>query len=407
MGRRFPLFILLLFPLVGLGQITGNWSVEFSLLPVVSFTSSVLDLSYSPVEQWTLTSQSDVLGSDGWIWQEFGVQGSFQPVDLEMTVLFGPKVPTFLYTLAEAHAQFSGLDLTAYSAYVGPTVPGYAFTGGPSGGMVLELATELEEISLTATLGVGARLEDLVITYTGVGTYTKTYPVDPFPGGLRFTYIKIDAEGIPFCCGITLDTSFVFTKEEGFESLELTAENLFQLCCDISIDASLAFTTDSKTVEVRPHWKGIEGCVSVYEDVVYDQGTIDGFELYGWKVRCDFSECNSLEVLTALNPDVFYLSKAGELLVNPQPVPVGAEHLFKGGEFEYVKISTCGAGCCGGDWLLDITVYFKETSGTLFGISRFLVESSIPVMSNLDFTSTLEIAVPGGPSLDVGWELRF
>ncbi len=271
----------------------------------------------------------------------------------------------------------------------------------------MKAAAKLGEVSFITTLGIGARLEDFIITYTGAGTYTKIYPVDPFPGGLRFTYIEIDAEGIPFCCGITLDASLTFTKEEGFESLELTARNLVQLCCGISIDVSVNFTTDAKTVEVKPHWKGIKGCVSVYGDVVHSGGAISGLELYGWKMGCNFVECNSLEILTALRPDVFYLSKAGELLVNPQPVPVGAEHLFKGKEFEYIKISTCGSGCCGSKWSLDITAYFKKTTGTLFGISRFIVESSVPVMSHLSFTSTLEIAVPGGPSLDVGWEFIF
>jgi len=56
---------------------------------------------------------------------------------------------------------------------------------------------------------------------------------------------------------------------------------------------------------------------------------------------------------------------------------------------------------------MSIGAFFQETTGNLFGLSRFLIEAKVPLMESLSLTSSLEVAIPGGPSLDVGWEFVF
>lgn len=390
MGRKW-FFILFLLPVFGLGQVlSGTWDLQLDILPSVSFVSTSLQLDYS-VSGWTIDSTSDFYGTDGWVWQGFGLHGSLAPGEMEWEFLFGPLAPAFLYSQGKVSLPESGVTL--YSGYVGPNVPGYAFTGGPSGGLVAVIEREVEGTELTAEVGFGARLRPFKITYSGIGTYERTYDVDPFPGGFKFTYAELSAEGIPFCCGMTIDGSLSFTKEEGFEYLKLVVHDLVRPCCDISVDASVTLATDSKEISVEPRWKGIEGCLTVYGDVQYTGGKLEGLELYGWKAVCRFGDCNSLELLTALDA-----AKIEEIL---------AEDIFQADEFEYIKLSICGPGCCGGDYSLGITAYFRGTVGSLLGISRVLIDASVPLMEDLLLNGSLEIAVPGGPSLSLGWEFTF
>jgi len=62
----------------------------------------------------------------------------------------------------------------------------------------------------------------------------------------------------------------------------------------------------------------------------------------------------------------------------------------------------CGPGCCGGNYSVDLSVFF-DNGGGLFGISRVGADMTIPVMSNLDVK--VKFATPN--SLDVGWTFKF
>jgi len=214
--------------------------------------------------------------------------------------------------------------------------------------------------------------------------------VDPFPGGFEFRYLKLSAEGVPFCCGISLDLGFSFTKE-GFDAFSATLKSI-PLCCGISFDASVTFTTTGKSVEIEPKWEGITGCFAVYGDVNFQApGAIQGVVIYGFKVRCELAECNYLEVLTAFDPNYFVYNRIAD---------------FQNGEFEYVKLGFCGAGCCGGKWQLGLSAYFKP-SGALFGLSRILADFSLPIMANLTVDVGLSAPVGGLASLTVGWTFTF
>ncbi|MGY4707327.1 hypothetical protein ACVNPS_06185 [Candidatus Bipolaricaulota sp. J31] len=396
--RRKLFLILSLFPVVVWGQaFGGRWSGEISFLPSVALNATSLEVSYSFLEGWRIIATGDFLGTDGWVWQEFDLSGEFSFADVELLTLFGPQAPAFLYSQLSTSFSIAGLDIDIYSAYVSADIPGVYFSGGPSGGAVISVATQVDGLDVELELGFGARLTDpdspFTITYTGVATSTKMYLVDPFPGGLEFTYLELSLTDIPFlCCGITLDFTFSFGKEEGFEYAKFALNDLFTLCCDIAFGIEVTLGVDYKEVTPRFTWGGLEACVTVYGDIVAGNALVEAWELYGFKVTYELEGCYGAEFLTAF--DV----AAVEGIVGD---------IFEGDEFEYVKLTTCGPACCDGTWNLGITVYFQEVAGPLFGISRLVVEVEVPLLHVLTVSAAFEMAIPGGPSLDLGWELSF
>jgi len=390
MARRL-LFTLIVFSGLAFGQaLSGSWSAKVTLLPPpIGLDSMELTLK-GKLWDWTVGGTAEFFGTDGWVWQTFTAQGALGPINSEWTFLFGPLAPAFLYAYGKYSLLLSGMDLVVHTAMVGPNGP-YVFTGGPSGGTVLEAGLKLDSIKLAAEIGLGARKQDFTLIYSGVGTYTKVFPIDPFPGGLEFRYLKLSAENVPFCCGIALDLGFSFVKEGGFESFTAALKGI-PLCCGISLDAEVTFTTTAKTVSVTPKWAGIEGCFTVYGDALLVNNAWSGIELYGFKIRCDLGDCTYAEFLTAFN-----VSKIEEIL---------EEDIFQGAEFEYAKLGFCGPGCCGGKWTLGIGLYFKP-SGALFGLSRVLMDAQVPLFANLTVNLGLSAVVGGQAGLTVGWTFTF
>ncbi len=388
--RRKIVLVCLIFSGLAYGQtLSGSWSARLSLLPPPVALDSELTLK-GKLFDWTVGGTAEYFGTDGWVWQTFFAEGGLGPVTSNWTVLFGPLAPAFLYVYGQYALMISGMDLVLHTALVGPTVPPYTFTGGPSGGSVLELKSTLNGLKLSTEIGFGARKQDFTIVYSGVGTYKKTFPIDPFPGGLTFTYLKLGAAGIPLCCGITYDADFSFTKA-GFDSLKFTMKTI-PLCCGISWDVGITLTTTAKSVEVKPRWAGIEGCLAVYGDAKYVGNVWDGIELYGFKVRCDLGECNYLEVLTAFN-----VAKIEEIL---------GEDIFQGPEFQYLKLGFCGPGCCGGKYTVELTAYFQPM-GSLFGLRRIQAEAGVPLLANFTLQMALGVTVGGPANLALGWMFTF
>lgn len=390
MAKRL-LVALICFGAVVFGQsLSGSWSTRISLLP----PPAALDYTRFDLQgklfDWTVGGTAEFFGTDGWVWQTLFAKGALGPISSEWMLLFGPLAPAFLYAYGKYTVPIGGIDVVLHTAMVGPNGP-YVFTGGPSGGAVLELEQSLNGFPLSLEIGLGARKQDFTIQYTGVGTYTKVFPIDPFPGGLEFTYLKLGLRSLPLCCGISLDLDFSFTKEAGFDTLVVTLKEM-PLCCGISLDTEVEFTTTAKTVNLRPKWAGITGCFTVYGNARLSNNTWQGIELYGVKLRCDLGDCAYAEFLTALDPD-----KVEEIL---------GEDIFAGAEFEYLKLKFCGAGCCGGTWTFEAGLFFQP-SGSLFGLSRVLMDVVIPVMANLEVNAGLVAPVGGPAGLSVGWTFTF
>ncbi|HIP98970.1 TPA: hypothetical protein EYH33_00275 [Candidatus Bipolaricaulota bacterium] len=150
---------------------------------------------------------------------------------------------------------------------------------------------------------------------------------------------------------------------------------------------------------MTPRWPRLTGCLSVYGDVVWDKETfsLNGFALYAYRVRCCF-DCGRCPGSRISGP---YLELATAL--DPSRMPSG----FRGDEFEYWKLGTCGPACCGGYWTLESTIYFSH-SGNLFGLSRLLLTGSIPLLPGLVWEWEAELDfISGVPSLSMSWRCDF
>jgi len=216
--------------------------------------------------------------------------------------------------------------------------------------------------------------------------------------GMQFKEATITLTDLSLCCGITYDAELHFTKCEGFDYAKFSAD-LFEICCDISFGMDLEFGVDYKKVAPKFSWAGIENCITVWGDVQIDEELkhkITGWELYGFKVHCELAECTYIEFVEAF--DVAEVEKI-----------IGDVFEAAKGENEYLKFGFCGPGCCGGTWSLDTSVFFSaEVDPTLFGITRFLVETEVPLMDALSVSLDFGYNVPDAEAtLIFGWSFTF
>lgn len=206
--------------------------------------------------------------------------------------------------------------------------------------------------------------------------------------GIMFKDLTITLKDVSLCCGITFTSTFYFTKA-GFQHLTLSMDNLFSPCCGINFGVDIEFGTAYKKVSPRFSWPGISGCFTVYGDVRTSGFSIQGIEIYGWKIRCDLAPCGYIEILTALN-----VVKIEEIF---------KADIFFDDEYEMVKIGFCGQGCCGGNWNLAVTTFFSPTGG-LFDIKRMWIDADFPLTKDLKVVLNLS---PTLGQLYAGFVLNF
>jgi len=254
------------------------------------------------------------------------------------------------------------------------------------------------DLSTVTTYTIDPKDVEATFLFPTYMTYTFTAEVDPLKAtvvfddvctGTQFKEATLNLDNLSLCCGMEYDLEAKFTKAHGFEYAKFSVENLFTLCCGISFDASVEFGVDYKEVSITPKWEGIKGCVEIYGDVEWEDNTLSAWMLYGWKIGCEFAECNKLTLVTALDP-AWYNDNV--------------EDVFEDDEFEYIKVETCGAGCCGGNWGFSVQTFFTEVSGSFFGMTRTVIEAEVPLMSNLSLD--VEMEVPD-TSMTLGWSLDF
>ncbi|MGB9861002.1 MAG: hypothetical protein ACPLRP_01585, partial [Candidatus Bipolaricaulaceae bacterium] len=199
-----------------------------------------------------------------------------------------------------------------------------------------------------------------------VGNFEGTLRFEDCCCGIMFKDLTLKFKDLSLCCGITFTSELFFTKA-GFRHLKLSMDNLFSPCCGITMGLDVEFGTAFKKVSPRFSWPGLSGCFAVYGDVRTSGLSLQGIEIYGWKVRCDLAPCGYLEILTALN-----VAKIEEIF---------QADIFFDDEYEMAKLGFCGQGCCG-SWNLAITTFFSPT-GKIFGIKRMWIDAEIPIASGL------------------------
>ena len=371
-------FAALLFGVVGLAQISGSWSGKLALLPNLSFSYTQLVLN-TTVAGFEISSTSKFTSS-GFESQKFSISGAFGPTEVSGVMGFDAAAPAYAYTDLSTSLSFAGVDIT-----------GKVFHGVyPYGQSYFEKNyAPLKWTDVCPTPQTGSTLM-LYTLETSVEPISVSARFSDCCEGIEFYDLTITLEDLSLCCGIAYDLKFYFTKD-GFEYVLVSIDPLFELCCGISFGVDVKFTVDAKEVTPSFSWGGIEGCVTVWGDVVQTGTQIAGWELYGYKIFCELAECYSFEIVTAFNvPEV-------EAIIGD---------VFKGDEFEYIAIGACGPACCGGTWTLDVTVFFG--GGTLFDISRFLVETEVPLMDALSVSLDFGYDVPKAePSFTVGWTFTF
>lgn len=357
--------ILCMFGFAGFAQLTGSWSANLNILPAVGLVDTTLVLKYT-VAGWTWTStvkfDTDPVAELDSV--KFGVSGALGPLTVTGNMAFDGNPAAYLSADIKAALSFAGVE--GYIKVNHTTAADYGCQTGPS--MLYTIYAKAAPLTLTATFNdccTGIAFKDLKVTLTGLG----------------------------LCCGVTYDAVFYFTKA-GFGYFLFTAKDIFPICCGISFDASVKFTTTGKTVTLTPKFAGFgEACFELYADIVAEGGEnedlfLNAIRIDGWKIKCTLADCNYIEFVTFLSPE-----NAG-LYFDPVP--------FEGDEFEYIKLGFCGPGCCGGQYTVDIAVYF-DNGGGLFGISRIGANMSIPVMSNL----TVKVGFASNNNLTLGWVFTF
>ena len=323
-----------------------GWSQTIERVPDLSI-ETVLTLTYS-FGAFDVTSISKFT-DDGFVSQKFKISGEFGPASLSGYMEFDPSVPTYVKSWLKGTLDFAGVSLT---------------------GKVTHKPNEMHYY-------LTAEVDPVTVKLSFVDYCT----------GIEFDNVLVSLDDLSFCCGITYDASLYFTKE-GFEYVKFTVDSLFDLCCGISFGAGVEFGLDYKKLSLDVNWAGIENCITVYGDVQWEEelNKVAGLDIYGWKIVCELAECTKLEILTALDPTYKKF-----------------KNIFEGDEFEYIKASFCGPGCCGGSWNFDSTIFFQP-SGTLFGITRVKLNFTFPVMDSL--TVKLGGEVPEN-SFSFGWSLTF
>ena len=371
----------------GLGTITGKWEGNLTLLQTPSLTQNSLTLNYT---EYGLTFGAILsllgVGEDT---VQLTLGGAFGPLELKGNMYFDFDAAKY-----QASKLSTGLDFAGLA--IGVNIWHWA----PGAYRVLDpYYTEYYPDPCQTTDGAGKPVYD----YGAGMLYILKATVAPLSiqvnfldccTGVEFDKLVATLEGLGLCCGISLDAEFAFTKLNGFSYLELSGIEI-PLCCGVSLTPGVTFTTKGKEVDVGFDFAGFgEACFTVYADAVAQTNAWTGIDIYGWKISCTIADCNTIEFVTAT--DVTAVEGIlGDVFVKD--------------EFEYVKMTFCGAGCCGQQWKAGLAIYFgdgtdPETDTGLFGISRLGFDLALPLNDALKVTVAFSAPTT---ALTLGWVFTF
>jgi hypothetical protein len=366
------------FSAFGIGTFSGKWDATILLIGTGApkITANTLTLNYTDFG-WTFTgvlSLTGATGTPGDIFN-FSAKGAFGPLSITGNEWFDYTNVAWMGGDFASSLDFAGVSVGLNVRHWDKDYAGYLFgSSGPWYGDKDPCQTY--EYGMMYILTASVAPIDLTVRFVDCCT------------GIVFYDAVIDLSDIGLCCGISLDAELAFSKIGGFEYLDISGIEI-PLCCGVSLTAGVEFTTSGKALSTGLKFAGFgDACFTVYADAIGDKTTNPtqwlGIAIHGYKIKCTIADCNYVEFGTAL--DDTGRTKLG--LTAP--------------EFEYMKLNFCGAGCCGGQYNVAISIYFVE-SGKLFGINRLGATMSIPVMSNF----TAKVTFDTTPSLKIGWTFTF
>jgi|Deesub1362A_J573_1020465.scaffolds.fasta_scaffold02769_2 hypothetical protein len=504
MKRVFALgFAALLFGVAGLAQISGSWYGKIYLLPSVYLDETKLTLTYS-VAGFDITSESKFTGA-GFVSQKFEISGALGPIEVSGTMGFDPSVPAYSYTDVSGSLSFAGLEITTKVFHgVYPYAVSY-FEYNYS--LIWEELCFWHDGPYYIMAEDGLVSDLIILMPMSLMLYTLEVTVEPISitvrfldccEGIEFYDFTLTLTDLSICCGISYDFELYFTKA-GFDYAKFTVDNLFELCCGIAFGVTVEFGVDYKAVTPSFTWGGIEGCVTVWGDLQlkpHHEVGVEGWELFGYKVVCELADCNSITFGTAFlkwrevgwyvdEEDNWYKGDPWDYTGTPPPgwqynaydytsepkvaADLGLKDYYFVGvmfddidqddmdeiivdyyditEFELLQFSFCGPACCGGNWTVDVKLYWAEfwyeywvidpvvdgeptvtqvDAGsiypTLFGLDRIVLEASVPLNDALtlglglslflfDVDETLYFLyftnIPEPAELYVTWDFTF
>lgn len=409
MLREYAVGLLLLalcFSPVSLAQLktSGEFVAKMSILPDVELKQSLLTIAVE-YGSWLFSSTSE-FGPTGFTNQQFSCKGVVGPFTLTAGMAFNPTNGSTITINFPSYC-----DTQTASVLLQP--PAYKWSW-------------FEMSLLFAGLTISSRIEHWAYPYIPdwADPYYKTYTwpccepeqtpssymfflfsakFSPFfldmrfsdcCLGLSFSDLSLGFDDLGLCCGTDLDLQFYFTKA-GFQYALLSIENIPFICCGFAIDFTVKFTVEGKEVSLKPKWVGLGNvCVWVYGDVHMEGSSIVGIEVYGYKLRCELAPCHFVESMTVLSPEA--VKKVEEIVGD----------IFENGETEYTRFGFCGQGCCGSDYTVDATIFFKP-GNSLFGFSRVVVDMKVPLLANFSFTANFTLPSVGVPEMSMGFMFRF
>jgi len=377
--------------------ISGSWEAGLTLIPpppALEYTQLTIDYRITP--NWTVSSHS-TFTEQGFVDQALGISGMMGPISVDGAIHFNPALsetvvvsfpdecevqtesvtlepPAYMWAEGEAALSFLGAELIAgFTHYAFPYAPDYEWPccqPQTESYTLFHLTGRTEHMSLTgwfADCCLGISFKRALLTFTDLS----------------------------LCCGLTHDVELSFSKS-GFDHIIVETRTLTPLFWGTTFDLMVKFTVDSKVVSLTPRFVGFpDVCVTLFADVLWEEEEFRfrGIEIHGWKLRSELGRCSYIEFLTALDVDAV----EAEL----------EKDIFRGEEFEYVKLGVCMPGCCGDYLTFDAAVFFQP-EGSLFGVTRVELSAEVPVMPSLSLlTSTSLDAIGADHTVSFGWKFTF
>lgn len=265
-----------------------------------------------------------------------------------------------------------------------------------------------------------------------------------------------------FCCDMTYDIELSFTKV-GFDYVKFSLGQIGVLCCGITMDLSVEFGVNYKEVSFEFDYQPETICADIVLGVELDTdgGYIGGLSVDYLSGSCKFGDCGKITFATVftLEPEYAILfpmvvsggtapnDKLGTLVKWTVPSKPKTDYKLSSfctyqyntaetevnvqiyHEFEYLAISFCGAGCCGGNWTVDLKAWWAQVwsttgeksgeewtfpalsaggPGTLFGLSRMGAKVTFPLLSSFSVNSELIFnLITKSTTLTFGWSFSF
>ena len=353
-------------------KIGGRWNASLQVIPTIAFQTSCLETYFYQTNEAFAGDirVTETFTSSGWT-------GSDVRANIRLGDWRASTGITFDPTVAAYKSSYFSTNWELFDIYWTLRANHYAVGGGTSGPYLLyTLSARTDFLSVT----LRADQTDCCLAF-------------------HDALININSCGLSLCKDIPIRASLALAEDTGFSYLQLTAHD--RIWDGVSIDMNIKFTTTSKEVSVTPRWTGWgDANFRLYGNIDWHDGTFDGIELYGFKIRCCF-DCGSCPRSRISAPYVEFLTG-----FNPAHVPGG----FQGDEFEYWKAGFCGpASCCTHEFYsVEITAYFSHSSVGLFDLSRLMIKGYFPLFPGFSWEWGGKLNSFGDDhSFNLGWRWEF